>query len=338
MTNKRMNVKMIEKRAKHGGFRSFLKRALTLGVQIEFLPSKTRLIKLAYRGAIIFLKGANAPVMRRMGNFTRDKETTKIVLDGVGIRTPRGIVADSFKSAAAAIKKNRLRYPVILKPTHGSRALGVTWDIRSEKDLLNAFSHFKEMEKKHSLKQKTFLVEEMFIGDEYRVLVLNDKVISCVQKIPASILGDGTSSIKQLIATFNKTRLRGFKIRVDAVVEDTRKKNSLSLDTVLPKNHLLRLRNNLNMSDGGRSIDVTKKMRPFFRELCIKATRIAGLSFGGVDLIAKDIAADTKNYVILEINPNPYYNMNEKPLVEGRGVDVSFLLLKQIFPGISLKK
>ena len=333
-----MNIRMIEKKTKHGGFRSLLKRALELGVRIKFFPSKGALIQLAYKGNVVFLKGANAPVMRQMGNFTRNKEVTKMIFDAVGIRTPRGIVADSFKSAVQTIKKNHLHYPVILKPTHGSRALGVTWDIRSEKDLLKAFSHFKKIEREHAFKQKTFLVEEMFIGHEYRVLALNDVVISCVQKIPASVIGDGTSSIKKLIAAFNKTRLRGFKIRIDDAVLETLRKHGLTPDSVLPKKHVLRLRHNLNMSDGGRSIDVTKKMHPFFRELCIKATKSAGLSFGGVDVIAEDIATDKKGYVVLEINPNPYYNMNEKPLVEGRGIDVSFLLLKQLFPKISAKQ
>lgn len=333
-----MNNRMIEKKTKHGGFRSFLKRALELGVDIEFLPAKGILIKLEYGGRTVFLKGANPPVMRQMGNFTRDKEVTKMIFDAVGIRTPKGIVADSLKDAAAAIKKSHLRYPVILKPTHGSRALGVTWNIQSEKDLLNAFSHFKDIEKEHSLKQKTFLVEEMFIGDEYRVLVLNGAVISCVQKIPASVIGDGVSSIKKLITAFNKTRLRGFKIKIDAVVEETLRKNNLTLNSVLPNKEILRLRNNLNMSDGGRSIDVTKSMHPFFREICERATKTAGLSFGGVDVLAEDITSDNKDYVILEINPNPYYNMNEKPLVEGRGVDVSLLLLKQVFPKIASKK
>lgn len=333
-----MNLKMIKEKAQHGGFRSFLKRALELGVHIRFLPVKKCLIRLEYKGDVIFLNGANVPVMRRMGNFTKDKEVTKIILDDSGIRTPRGIVADSFQAAKISMRKSKLRFPVILKPTHGSRALGVTWDIRSEKDLLKAFSHFKKIKKEHSLKHKTVLVEEMFIGDEYRVLVLNDKVISCVQKIPASIVGDGKSDIKKLVHEFNKTRLPGFKIKIDAVVEETLKKNNLTQSSVLPKKHILRLRNNLNMSDGGRAIDVTKKIHPFFRELSVRATRIAGLSFGGIDVIAEDITTDKKGAVILEINPNPYFNMNERPLVEGKGVDVSFLLLKQIFPKISPRK
>lgn len=334
-----MTSKMIEKKIEHGGFRSFLKRALELGVHIEFFPVKGLLVKLEYKKVIVFLKGANAPVMRQMGNFTRDKEITKIIFEAVGIRTPRGIVADSFKDAALKVKKGSLRYPLILKPTHGSRALGVTWDIRSEKDLLAAFSHLQAIQLKHTLKEKTFLVEEMFLGHEYRVLVLDGKVISCVQKIPASITGDGVSSIKKLITTFNKTRLRGFKIKIDATVEETLQKNNLTLQSVLPEKHIFKLRNNLNMSDGGRSIDVTKIMHPFFQEICVRATKTAGLTFGGVDVIAEDITTNKKEYVILEINPNPYYNMNEKPLVEGRGIDVSLLLLKQVFPTIApLKK
>lgn len=333
-----MNIKMIKEKTAHGGFRSFLKRALELGVQIDFFPSKGKLIKLEYKGGVVFLKGANVPVMRQMGNFTRDKEVTKMIFDAVGIRTPKGIVADSFKNASAAMKKNHLRYPVILKPTHGSRALGVTWNIRSEKDLLRAFSHFKAIEREHSFTHKTFLVEEMFIGHEYRVLVLNGEVISCVQKIPASVVGDGTSSIKKLVAAFNKTRSRGFKIKIDAIVEKTLKNNKLTINSILPKKHILRLRDNLNMSDGGRSVDVTKKMHSFFREICIRATKSAGLSFGGVDIIAGDISTDKKGYVVLEINPNPYYNMNEKPLVEGEGTDVSILLLRQIFPTIASPK
>ena len=93
------------------------------------------------------------------------------------------------------------------------------------------------------------------------------------------------------------------------------------------------------MSDGGRSIDVTASMHRSFKDLCVKSTEVTGLSFAGVDVIAKDLSRPARrdNYVILELNPNPYYNMNEKPLAEGKGTDVSFLLLKQLFPNIRKK-
>lgn len=331
-----MNEKAIDKWTKHGGFRSLLKCAVRCGVKITVLSKESHVLKLGYGRETAFLKGANAPVMRRMGNFTRNKDVTKRILDEVGIRTPRGIVAASIDDAIKFVKKHRMPFPLILKPTHGSRSLGVTWDIRSEKDLREAFSSFETIKRAHSLKKDTVLVEEMFIGHEYRVLVLDGRVISCVQKIPASVVGDGVSSIGKLIDSFNKTRLRGFKIRLDAVAENTIAENGLTLDSVLPEGKVLKLRNNLNMSDGGRSIDVTSSMHQSFKDLCVKATEITGLSFAGVDVIAKDLSKPARkdNYVILELNPNPYYNMNEKPLAEGKGTDVSLLLLKQLFPKI----
>lgn len=331
-----MNQQTAQYWTKHGGIRSLLKRAIECGIDIVIVSKQERLLKLSHQEEVLFLKGSNAPVMRRMGNLTRNKEVTKTILDDGGIQTPRGIVARTYDDAVLFTRDQKLPFPLILKPTHGSRALGVTWNIRSDKDLKSAFNHFKKVEKSESFKKNTFLVEEMFIGNEYRILVLNDRVISCVQKIPASITGDGKSSIQKLISIFNKTRLRGFKIRIDTIVENTLKEANLSLHSILKKNHILKLRNNLNMSDGGRSVDITNKMHSSFKAICIKATRLSGLSFAGIDVIASDITklARTDNYVILELNPNPYYNMNEKPLAEGRGTDVSFLLLKQIFPSI----
>jgi cyanophycin synthetase len=329
-----MNQKSAHGWTKHGGMRSLLKRAIECGIEIETVPGQDRVLKLSHAGEVAFLKGSNAPVMRRMGNFTKDKELTKIILDEIGVRTPRGIVTDSFEGATQLIKKNKLPFPLILKPTHGSRALGVTWNIRSENDLRDAFLSFEKTRKEHNFKKNTVLVEEMFIGREHRILVLNGDVISCVEKIPASVVGDGKSPIKKLIREFNRARLLGFKIRIDSVVEQTLKDNNFTLDSVLADKQVLRLRNNLNMSDGGRSVDVTKTTHPSFRDICIKATNISGLTFSGIDVIADDIskAARKDNYVVLELNPNPYFNMNEKPLAEGKGTDVAFLLLKQLFP------
>ncbi len=62
-----------------------------------------------------------------------------------------------------------------------------------------------------------FLVEEMLVSNEYRVLMLDGEVISCVQKIPAGITSDGISTIKKLVHDFNtekclrKTNIRSIK-------------------------------------------------------------------------------------------------------------------------------
>ncbi|HAT74360.1 MAG: Cyanophycin synthetase CphA [Candidatus Moranbacteria bacterium GW2011_GWF2_36_839] len=325
-----MNQQLMIKKIGHGGIKSLIKKATQLGITVSFFSCEKPLIKFKFKEKSVFIRKGTIPVERRMGDMTRNKNLTKILLREVGIKTPYGIIATSFNEATSLIKKNDLSYPLIVKPLDGSLAKGVTWDIQSKNELRKAISILEK--NKGLTKYRRFMVEEMFIGDEFRVLVINKRVISCVKKMPASILGDGHSTIKKLIASFNKTRLKGFKIKIDTVVEETLEKNKLTLKSILPNNFNFKLRNNLNMSDGGRSIEYTDKMAKHFKKICEDAIEILGLTFGGIDFMTKNISRKKSPYVILEVNPNPFYNMHEKPLVEGNGVDVSYEILKNIFP------
>jgi len=320
------------KNIKHGGFKSFFKKAVELGIDMEIIDEigGSPLIKLQHAGKTLFCYKRNLPIYKRMGNLTKNKVVTKSVLAACDIQTPKGITATSFQNAVSLIQEKNLRYPLICKPVDGSLAQGVTWDIQSTQELRAAVSYAKNAYgKRPGVK---FIIEEMFVANEYRVLVFNKKVLSCVHKIPAGIIGDGTSSIEELITRFNMKRMPGFEIRMDKTVKETLKTHLLSLRSVLPKNHFFKLRNNLNMSDGGRAIECTKEMHSSFKDICVRAIEAVGLTYGGVDFFAHDIASPKSAYVIIEINPNPFYNMHEKPLVEGKGVDVSSEILKSIFP------
>ncbi len=324
-----MDKKREIKKLKHGGIKSLVKKAAELGIKVNFLPFEHPLIKLEFKEKTIFVRKGTIPMERRMGDMTRNKNLTKMILKEVGIKTPKGIIVDSSNRAILLAKRNNLSFPLIVKPIDGSLATGVTWDIRSKDELKKSVDNLKKS--KRFQKSNKFLVEKMFIGAEFRVLVLDKKVISCVKKVPASVIGDGLSDIKGLIETFNKTRIKGFEIKLDAVAKNTLKKNKLTLNSVLPKDFTLKLRNNLNMSDGGRCIDYTNKMDRHFKNICEESMEALGLTYGGIDLMAKDIADKDSAYVILEVNPNPFYNMHEKPLVEGKGIDVSYKILKSIF-------
>jgi cyanophycin synthetase len=318
----------------HGGFKSFLKKAWALGVDIKFFPGETSFIKLKHKRELVFCRRGIIPIQKRQGNFTKNKELTKTIFKEAGIRTPKGIVAQSYKEAVKLIKKERLSYPLIAKPIDGTRAKGVTWNICSSKELKRAINLIDKLKARSGrfLTATAFLIEEMYLGDEFRVLVFGRKVFSCVQKIPASVVGDGRLTIAELVREFNKKRMKGFEIKIDKVVKNTLLKNKLTLQSVLPKNYNLKLRYNLNMSDGGRAVECTKKMSSFLKKVCIKATEAVGLTLGGIDLMTKNISSAREPYVILEINPNPYYNMHEKPLVEGNGIDFSKIILKHFFP------
>ncbi len=326
-----MTIKEYIKNIKHGGFKSFLKKALELGVKIKIIPGEgSPILKLEYEGKSIFCYKRNLPIYKRMGNLTTNKEITKTILDASDVKTPKGITAASLQEALKLIQKKKLKYPLICKPVDGSLAKGVTWDISSPKELRAAVAHAKgAYGKRPGVK---FLIEEMFVANEYRVLVFQGEVLSCVQKISAGITGDGVSTIEELIKRFDSKRMPGFEIKLDKTAKETLKLHLLSLKSVLPKGHFFKLRNNLNMSDGGRSIERTKEMHPYFKTICSRAIEAVGLTYGGIDFFAYDISSPKSDYVIIEINPNPFYNMHEKPLVEGKGVDVSSEILRAIFP------
>lgn len=320
-------------KVKHGGFKSFLKKAEEIGIQTEILEhEQIPVLKLSYGDQVFFCYKRNMPILRRMGNLTRNKVITKMVLESVDIRTPQGIVATSPDQAVAEIREKKLRYPLIVKPVDGSLAKGVTWNITSESAVAEAVEH--ALAAYGYRKGIKIIVEEMFVGNEYRVLVFNGKVLSCVEKIPAGINGDGKNTIQELVHMFNKTRRHGFEIKLDNVARETIKQAGYTLKTVLPKDDFFKLRNNLNMSDGGRSIERTDLLSPTLKKVCVNAIEAIGLTYGGLDLLTNDLTAENPEYVILEVNPNPFFNMHEKPLVEGRGIDVSLTILEYLFPAL----
>lgn len=328
-----MNFQEYLSKVKHGGFKSFLKRTEELGIKIEILEhERIPVLKLSYDGTVLFCYKRNMPILRRMGNLTKNKVITKMILESIDIRTPRGIVATSPEQAVSEINEKNLHYPLIVKPVDGSLAKGVTWNITSEQEVAQAVEH--ALAAYGYRKDIKIIVEEMFVGNEYRVLVFNDQVLSCVEKIPAGVTGDGKNTIKNLIHEFNKDRRHGFEIKLDSTAKDTIAAAGHTLQTVLPKDFFFKFRNNLNMSDGGRSIDRTKDMSPTLKATCVRAIQAVGLTYGGIDLLTNDISSESSQYVILEINPNPFFNMHEKPLVEGEGIDVSQKILENLFPAL----
>ncbi|MEA3322899.1 MAG: ATP-grasp domain-containing protein [Patescibacteria group bacterium] len=331
ITNKKLDA------ITHAGFRSLIRKAVEMDIDVHIYKKHKKLIRLSYKNKVIYTNNYMPALSRNAGSFTLSKEVTKTILNENNITVPRGITAKTFIEACSLIKKNILSYPLILKPIDGSLAQGITWNITSQKELRTAIKFFKEQQKSnYLLKRKRFVVEEMFIGDEYRVLVLKNRVISCIQKIPATIVGDGSSTIKELVDVQNEIRLPDFSIKLDTTAKTTIKHKGFTLTTILPKSYKLVLRNDMMLANGGRAVDRTHVMSDELKNRCVQATRALGLTFSGIDLLTTNIKQGNA-YVIIEVNSNPVYIINEKPLVEGSGVDVSLLLLQTMFPRLKNK-
>lgn len=158
------------------------------------------------------------------------------------------------------------------------------------------------------------LVEQFIQGENYRLLVLDNRVIAIVHRVPAYVIGDGTSTIQQLIDAKNILRSERLLLPIPIDVETISKLQTLryNLQSVIDKDKKIFLRYNANLTTGGTTEECADITHPYYIDLAIKAVKAIGLKYGGVDLITPDITKPTE-CAINEINYNPGLRLHYKP-------------------------
>mgnify|MGYP001809554140 CR=1 FL=1 len=210
---------------------------------------------------------------------------------------------NSKKNIKAAYQyAKKIGWPVIIKPNSGSQGTAVA-KVKNKQELYRAMRVvFKN--------DKVALVQKFIAGQDYRIVVLDNKIISAYQRLPFNITGDGTHTIEQLV----KQKIKQFiklerPARLDTAdfrINKNLKEHHLSWQSVLAANQKIYLLDNANLSTGGESIDVTADIHPQFKKIAIKLTKDMGLRLCGVDLmIHGDIKKAPKKYYVIEINAAP---------------------------------
>ena len=196
----------------------------------------------------------------------------------------------------------RIGFPVFIKPNSGSQGNGVS-RAHNKREFYQAMRFVFTQD-------KIALVQKPVAGKDYRVVVVDDKIISAYERIPLNVVGDGISSIRQLLedkqAQFVASG-RDTKIEInDFRIAQKIKQQGLTSKSVTKTGQRVFLLDNANLSSGGDSLDVTKHIHPAFKEIAIRLTKDMGLRLCGVDFIINgDIATEPNKYWILEVNSSP---------------------------------
>jgi D-alanine-D-alanine ligase-like ATP-grasp enzyme len=207
---------------------------------------------------------------------------------------------DSTDTAYRYAKK--LGFPVIVKPNSASQGTGVAL-VYTRKDFYRALRVVFKTD-------RVALVQTPVKGKDYRIVVLDDSVISAYERIPLSVVGNGRSSIRALLAAKKKhfsSIARDIKIDVaDPRIKDKLARSRMTFASVPKKDERIYLLDNANLSTGGDSIDVTNQIHPLFKKIAIKLTKDMGLRICGVDLMIQgDITQKPDIYWVIEINAAP---------------------------------
>ncbi|HET7027705.1 MAG TPA: cyanophycin synthetase [Candidatus Limnocylindrales bacterium] len=266
-------------------------------------------------------------------DLASDKSLTNRLLDSAGLPVPRSTVVETADEAVAAAV--RIGYPVVLKPLDGNHGRGVGLDLRDEGAVRVAFD-----EALRQTRTGEVVVETFVAGHDYRVLVIGGRVAAVAERVPASVVGDGEHTVRQLVDLANADPRRGIghekvltRIVLDERAAELVERQGFGLDDVLPEGFRVRLVSTGNMSTGGTSIDRTMEAHPDNLEIAETAARVVGLDVAGIDFICPDIAAPVRETggAIVEVNAAPGFRMHTHP-TEGEPQYVARPVVDLLFP------
>jgi cyanophycin synthetase len=262
-----------------------------------------------------------------------DKDMTKKLLDESGVPVPRGVVVRNVDDALRAAR--RLGYPLVTKPLDGNHGRGVTIGVTGEEQLRFGFA-----EAQAQSKGGTVIVEQFFPGNDHRILVVNGKMVAVAERIPAQVVGDGVTTIRQLVDEVNKDPRRGdghenvmTRIRIDALVEEYLGRSGLTPQSIPEADQVVPLRATANLSTGGTAVDRTNEIHPDNADIARRAALIVGLDVCGVDFVCPDISRSVRETGggVIEVNAAPGLRMHVEPS-EGAPRDVARPIIEMLFP------
>jgi cyanophycin synthetase len=260
-----------------------------------------------------------------------DKEDTKKFLESAYLPVPAGKLVKDESELLLIVQQ--IGYPLVTKPFNGNQGRNVTCGISNFDDLLLGFRCAAKV-------SKSVIVEREIKGYDYRILVVGNKFIAASLRQPASVVGDGFSTISELVEKENLNPLRGdghenvlTKISLDTVTELHLQKQNLQLNFVPAKGQQIFLRSTANLSTGGTAEDVTALVHPSNVLLAEKVSKVIGLDVCGIDVMTVDIAQPLKENggAIIEVNAAPGLRMHKYP-TRGVAREVGEPIVELMFP------
>ncbi|MBT9556987.1 MAG: cyanophycin synthetase [Myxococcales bacterium] len=264
-------------------------------------------------------------------SIASDKEETNQILGDLGLPVPKQRLVRSAEDAVRAAE--RLGYPVVVKPLDANHGRGVTLGITTADEVRVAFGKARE----HA---RSVVVENFISGMDHRMLVVDGKLIAVAKRVPGHVIGDGVSTIEQLVAVVNSDPRRGIghekvltRIELDHQAQILMDKADVTKDTVLDAGRQFFLRSTANLSTGGTAIDLTDVVHPDNRAMAVRAAKAIGLDVIGVDFITTDISQSYREVGggICEVNAAPGFRMHVAP-TEGKPRDVAGPVMDMLFP------
>ncbi|MEI6574631.1 MAG: cyanophycin synthetase [Bacteroidota bacterium] len=260
-----------------------------------------------------------------------NKEDTKRMLEAASIPVASGSICVDDEDLESTIK--RIGYPIVLKPLDGNHGKGASINVTNWENAVEGLAYAKKYSRR-------VIVEKFITGFDFRVLVIDNRMVAAAKRVPAHAVGNGTDSIGTLIETTNLDPRRGYgheknltQIDIDRDTLDLLEKLNYTENSVPAKDEIVYLKSTANLSTGGTSVDVTDMMHPENIFLCERISRLIGLDVCGIDIMAENLTQPLKQNggVVLEVNAAPGFRMHLAPS-EGLPRNVASPVIDMLYP------
>ena len=264
-------------------------------------------------------------------DLASNKDETKRILEEAAIPVAKGTTIIYEEEVEKAI--SRIGFPLVFKPLDGNHGKGASINVKTAEEAIAAFHHAKKYSRKT-------IVEKFIEGFDFRILVINHKFIAAALREPAHIVGNGTSTVQELIEKENTDPRRGYghenvltEITIDKETTDQLNKLNYTLSTVLAAGEKCYVKGTANLSTGGTSTDVTDLVHPSNIFVFERISRVIGLDICGIDIMATNLSDPlaASGGVVLEVNAAPGFRMHLAP-ANGLPRNVAAPVLDMLYP------
>jgi GNAT-family acetyltransferase (TIGR03103 family) len=291
--------------------------ALRRGITVEVLDAEGGYIKLSHGGRSMVTRESLSELTTAVAmSRCDDKRVTRRVLEGAGLRVPRGRVADHTVDDVHFLEELG---EVVVKPARGEQGQGITVGVRDEKELHDAIALAERF-------CPEVLLEEVVAGDDLRVLVIGGEVVAAAVRCPATVRGTGRHTIEELVQATARRREAATggesTIPLDELTRRCVEDQGRAMDDVLEDGVQLVVRRTANLHTGGTIHDVTERLHPALAEASVAAAAALEIPVVGLDLLVEDVSGS--DHVFIEANERPGLANHEPQPTAERFVDLLF--------------
>lgn len=287
------------------------------GIHITVVDAEGGFFRLSYGGRAVMCREALSELTSGVAvSICDDKSVTRRLVEHADIAVPAQMVVSDTAQIADFVKRHG---SVVVKPSRGEQGRGVHVDIAELDSIAAAVDAASRL-------SDNVLLEQFVKGDDLRIIVIDYKVVAAAIRRRAHIIGDGQSTVRELIERQSRRRAAATdgesSIPMDEETERCVVQSGRGMDDVLESGVEVEVRKTANLHTGGTIHDVTAELHPTLAEAAVTVARVIEIPVVGVDFIVD--APDRPGYVFIEANERPGLANHEPQPTAERFIDLLF--------------